>query len=221
MRPRRRFAPIQPAPWAPQPKPPASPEQIQASIDRRAQEQARAWGADIEEAIERLSAALEAKDATEVYRDRSDPWAARRYEEKSNLLRLLLDLKRRSVNSSETNEVHQMNIMSQFENRYYKAADLGGSARRATIAGCEVEDLGEGEHKPVLRFVDKPKGVVLNRTNAEILASLLGPETTAWVGREIELYPDKTMFNGRMVDCLRVRVPTPAAQHPSDESIPW
>ena len=113
-----------------------------------------------------------------------------------------------------------MDINSLFPSNYLKAADLQGQPRRVTIAGCAPEPLGQGETKPVLRFAGLPRGLVLNRTNAAVLAAAFGTETTAWVGQLVELYPDVTMFQGRATPCIRVRsamaaVPfTPAAPVP-------
>lgn len=104
-----------------------------------------------------------------------------------------------------------MDINSLFPSNYLKAADLQGQARRVTIASCAPEPLGQGETKPVLRFAGIPRGLVLNRTNAAVLAAALGTETTAWCGQPVELYPDVTMFQGRATPCIRVRVAAGAA----------
>jgi hypothetical protein len=130
-----------------------------------------------------------------------------------------------------------MNINDAFPSSYIKAADLQGRPVRVTVESCQLEDL-DGEQKPVLRFRGKQKGMVLNRVNAGTLSAALGDETAAWTGREIEIYPDQTMFQGRMVACLRLRVPQQqqqpamqpqqaaamAAQAPAGEpndEIPW
>lgn len=98
-----------------------------------------------------------------------------------------------------------MDINSLFPSNFLKAADLEGQARRVTIASCAPELLGQGETKPVLRFAGIPRGLVLNRTNAAVLAAAFGTETTAWAGQPVELYPDMTMFQGRATPCIRVR----------------
>lgn len=98
-----------------------------------------------------------------------------------------------------------MDINSLFPSNFLKAADLEGQARRVTIASCAPELLGQGETKPVLRFAGIPRGLVLNRTNAAVLAAAFGTETTQWAGQPVELYPDVTMFQGRATPCIRVR----------------
>ena len=105
-----------------------------------------------------------------------------------------------------------MDINSQFPSNFYKAGDLAGQARLVTMQGCMPEEIGNNEMKPVLRFVGEQKGLVLNKTNAQIIASFLGAETNAWIGQQIELYPTQVSFQGRVVDAIRVRQPVqPAA----------
>ena len=105
-----------------------------------------------------------------------------------------------------------MDINSQFPSNFYKAGDLAGRARLVTMQACMPEDIGNNEMKPVLRFVGEQKGLVLNKTNAQVIASFLGAETNAWIGQQIELYPTQVSFQGRVVDAIRVRQPVqPAA----------
>lgn len=216
MRTRRRFAPIKPAPppsWLPPPPPEKSPEEIAAYVRSVRLREAAEWGYDPEHpetlqgARERLLEAMK-PDSRDQYRDRADPLAHRRAETRNTVLQFL------------NQEAAAMKITDAFPSSYLKASDLNGRSVKVTVSGCELEDL-DGEHKPVLRFQGKQKGMVLNRTNAGVLAAALGEETSAWAGHEVELYPDRTMFQGRMVDCLRLRVPTPAAAHPVDNDIPW
>lgn len=96
-----------------------------------------------------------------------------------------------------------MNINEAFPSKYLKASDLKGAKVRVTISRVESEEVGDGK-KPVAYFNGKEKGLVLNKTNAMIIASEHGPETEGWAGAEIYLYPGKTQFNGQMVDCLKV-----------------
>jgi hypothetical protein len=71
---------------------------------------------------------------------------------------------------------------------------------------------GDGETKPVLYFVGKKKGLVLNKTNATKLSAAYGDETDEWAGKDVILYPDQATFQGRVVDCIRVRVPAKVAE---------
>lgn len=109
-----------------------------------------------------------------------------------------------------------MNINEQFPSKYLKASDLKGAKVRVTISRVEAEEVGDGK-KPVAYFVGKDKGLVLNKTNAMIIASQFGPETAGWEGGEIFVYPGKTQFNGQMVDCLKVE---PVLREPGADDEP-
>ena len=98
-----------------------------------------------------------------------------------------------------------------------KAEDLKGHTVKVTIAGTSVKDFDNGK-KIILSFEGKEKGLVVNKTNATIIASAYGGDTNGWHGKQLEIYPDKTMFGADLVDCIRVRIPTPAA---NSEDIPW
>ena len=105
-----------------------------------------------------------------------------------------------------------MDINNSFPSNYQKAADLKGQARQVVIADVAPEDMGSGETKPVARFNGLDRGLVLNKTNSMMVASHFGSETNTWIGKTIELYPDKVPFQGQIVDAIRVRVPVPPAQ---------
>jgi hypothetical protein len=94
---------------------------------------------------------------------------------------------------------------------FLKTEDLQGKACRLVIeAICNEEINGDHgkEKKLVARFAGKDKGLVLNRTNADSIAEIAGSEDTDdWAGVQIVLFPDKTKFGGKTVDCVRVRAP--------------
>ena len=112
-----------------------------------------------------------------------------------------------------------MKMSAAFPSKYLKASDLQGRAVKLVIKGVELEEVGDG-HKPVVYFEGKEKGVVLNKTNGSMIASLYGDDTDMWAGKEIEVFPDKTPFQGQIVDCLRVRGIAPVADE-LDDSIPF
>jgi hypothetical protein len=103
-----------------------------------------------------------------------------------------------------------MDINNLFPASFLKAADLQGQPRTATIESCTPEPIGEGENKPVLRFTGIPKGLVLNRTNATVIANVFGNETDNWRGRQITLFSMPVSYQGRMVDGIRVQAAPPA-----------
>jgi hypothetical protein len=100
-----------------------------------------------------------------------------------------------------------MKIGAAFPGQYLKAADLQGKRVAVIIDHVEMEDIG-GETKPVLHFKGKSRGVVLNKTNANAIWAINGSDDTDdWGGTNIVLYPSKTDFQGKRVDCIRVDPP--------------
>lgn len=97
-----------------------------------------------------------------------------------------------------------MKIGSAFPSSYLKAADLNGKAVKVTIESVSVEKIGD-DQKPILHFVGKDKGLVLNKTNANRIIEAVGSdETDDWEGWSITLYPCKVDYQGKRVDGIRV-----------------
>lgn len=118
-----------------------------------------------------------------------------------------------------------MNVNDAFPSKYIKADDLKDKAIKVCIDSYEIETVGQGEdaeEKPVLYFRDKKKGLVLNITNARMIADRFGGEMDNWTGKEIELYGDRVPFGGKIVDAIRVRhVIPPAAEHGTPDENPF
>lgn len=100
-------------------------------------------------------------------------------------------------------------ISEAFPSNYLKAADLQKRTVTVKIIDVRMEDI-DSNHKPVLYFDGKDRGLVLNKTNARMIAYQLGDDTDAWVGAEIDLYPTMTSFQGKPVEAIRVNVRPPA-----------
>lgn len=99
---------------------------------------------------------------------------------------------------------------------YLKAEDLKGRRVDVVISEAVTEKVGDAD-KIVLSFDGKEKKLVLNITNARMIAGLLNSMDTAdWIGSEITLRPDKTTYQGDLVDCLRVDAVLP--NQPEDSS---
>lgn len=85
-----------------------------------------------------------------------------------------------------------------------------------TIKSCKIEEVGQGddkEEKPVLKFRETEKGVVLNATNWDSISELHGEDSDDWIGKQITLYVDRNVkYAGKKVSGIRVRdhVPGPA-----------
>lgn len=116
-----------------------------------------------------------------------------------------------------------MKIDSAFPSKYLSAGDLGDSQPVVQIARVAVEEVGrDGDSKPILYFVGKSKGMVLNKTNAKKIGLLCGSvETDDWAGKSIRLYATETEFAGETVPCIRVKEagknqPAPAPKPDAD-----
>ncbi len=105
-----------------------------------------------------------------------------------------------------------MKFSEMYPSKFLKAADLNGNPVKVIIERVELQDVvGQGkeqDYKPVLFFQGRQKGHVLNKTNGRTIVDAYG-DTEAWPGKELELYPDRTSFQGKMVDCIRIRIPVP------------
>lgn len=114
-----------------------------------------------------------------------------------------------------------MRIDAAFPSTYLKAADLTGRNVQVTMNYVKMEDIG-GDHKPILYFVGKEKGLVLNKTNSNNIMFLYGAETDEWSGKPVVLYPTMVDFQGKSVEAIRVKGPAngngaargATAQHP-------
>jgi hypothetical protein len=107
-------------------------------------------------------------------------------------------------------EKNIMNINAAFSSQFLRAVDIGTATPTVTIKSVDIEELGQGKDKkslPVVRFEGKDAGLVLNKTNASIIAAALGEETDDWVGRKITLRVEDVPFKGDIVAAIRVSIP--------------
>jgi hypothetical protein len=98
---------------------------------------------------------------------------------------------------------------------YLNAADLTplGQRRRAIVHSAVVEEIGPGarrERKIVLSLTNTKgaawsKDVVVNRTNAVQLSAELGDDINDWVGKQIEIWAEDVMFQGKMVPGIKIK----------------
>jgi len=71
-----------------------------------------------------------------------------------------------------------------------------------TIKDVSLEEYNEKD-KFKLEFLETEKSFVLNKTNAEHLAQVLGDETDGWIGAKIRFQKTKVKFEGKLTDALR------------------
>ena len=107
-------------------------------------------------------------------------------------------------------------ISQGFPSKFIKAADLEGRDVRVSCEGIFDEDVGDstGETKMVLHFVGKAKGLVLNRTNANVLIDAFGDDRDAVMGKPVILYPSEPPYLGKIVPCIRIKIDTATAAVP-------
>ena len=118
-----------------------------------------------------------------------------------------------------------MNIFDVYgDSKWLKAADLKGRKVKVRIQDWSTTEFsqqnGTTRKQIVLSFHGAEKKLGLNKTNAQVIASLHGDDPDQWLGCEISLYPTKTQNqSGQIVDCIRIDAfvekpakPTPKAK---------
>jgi hypothetical protein len=113
-----------------------------------------------------------------------------------------------------------------FPSKYLSAADLGGKPISLTIKSIKAEMMQDGTAKPCVYFEDEPRGLILNKTNGNVLAEIFGYSTPDWYGKQIVLYPTTVDFQGKSVAAIRVRAPKSAPPQGSqyddlDDAVPF
>jgi hypothetical protein len=119
-------------------------------------------------------------------------------------------------------------VTDAFPSKFLKAADLHGKRVSVTIDSMAVETIGD-DTRPVIYFRGKDKGLVLNKTNANMIAEIAGTdEMDDWANLPISLYATKVDYAGKRVDAIRVDypagtkpVPPPVTEDGADDSIPF
>lgn len=113
-----------------------------------------------------------------------------------------------------------MKISNAFPSKYLSAGDLNGREIKLVIGRIEIEKIGrDNDEKPVIYFTKARKGLVLNKTNAKVIAGAYGDDTDQWEDREIILFSMMVQFGDEMVDSIRVKIPKAAvAPKPAPQS---
>jgi hypothetical protein len=100
-----------------------------------------------------------------------------------------------------------MNIFGTELFPYIQGEMLADNEATMTISDVKVEELvnNRGENsKPVVYFKERDKGLILNKTNARVIAALYGPETDDWIGERITLYAERGTWFGKSGYAVRV-----------------
>ena len=103
-----------------------------------------------------------------------------------------------------------MNINDMKESKFVTRHDVG-NGKNVIIKSVVVENVAppnaDPEEKWVCYFNNARKGLVLNQTNANLIAHIIGSEETSdWTGHSIQLYDDPSVsYAGKIVGGVRVR----------------
>ena len=99
-----------------------------------------------------------------------------------------------------------MNIDQAFPSKYLKAADFPTPTQQ-TIKMVAMEKVGDDGEKPVLYVNEKESGIVLNKTNANMVSYFYGPETGNWTGKPVVVRKEPVEYGGRIVEGIRMSAP--------------
>src|SRR5262245_6732762 len=99
---------------------------------------------------------------------------------------------------------------SGFPSRYLQVSDLE-LPLIVTVKAVTFETVGSGdsaERKPVMRFQENVKAMVMNLTKSEAVASIAGDDDMdRWPGTRIRLSRGTTRYQGKRVNCINVEAP--------------
>jgi hypothetical protein len=100
-----------------------------------------------------------------------------------------------------------------FHTEHLRVADLKGREVKLKIAGFEKRDFDDGA-KLVLLFHNTDRTFICNKTNANTIADMYGSRVDNWVDKPITLMPSQTDFQGKSVQCIRVKATAPEQAPP-------
>lgn len=96
------------------------------------------------------------------------------------------------------------------KSRFLKAEDLRHQEHKVTISNVVLEEMEDDKTgmpmtKLALMFQGIEKGVLLNKTNSDVLVDCYGGDTDGWINKSITLYPTMVNFGGKAVPAIRLR----------------
>ncbi len=103
-----------------------------------------------------------------------------------------------------------MKLSEMFPSNFLKAADVtdAGGEMDMTVFTVEMKefdnDEGGKEKKAVLIF-SNDKRMVLNKTNAGLIAQMFGDDTDKWINQNITLIVQDVPFGNKTVPAIRVK----------------
>lgn len=103
--------------------------------------------------------------------------------------------------------------------KYLSPADLHGEQVRYKIGKVDVVELrepkdGSTKRKFIVYFIGVEKALVLNKTNANKLASALGKDRGKWIGALVDLYAEMTSLGKEGIRLQPVKTAAAGASAP-------
>jgi len=108
-----------------------------------------------------------------------------------------------------------MHISALKESKFLKRADVGDGVL-VTIRNLTQENVAKeneaDDNKWAIHFTELDKPMILNSTNAQLIAHIVkSEETDDWTGKRITLSPREVEYQGEMVLSIRVSLQKPTA----------
>jgi len=75
--------------------------------------------------------------------------------------------------------------------------------KKLTVTGVSLREIRERQ-KICLKFQEINDILILNKTNATILADKWGADASLWVGKQLKLRKTKRQFAGKPIDAIEV-----------------
>lgn len=110
------------------------------------------------------------------------------------------------IQECETMNIFGTNLFPYLQGDMFKDAGTVNLTMK-NVRMVEVANGNNKEHKPVLYFHERDKGLILNKTNAKEIAKLYGAETDEWGGKKIGIYAERGRWFG--VDGYAIRITSP------------
>jgi len=104
-----------------------------------------------------------------------------------------------------------------FPSKWLRAVDLE-KPRLVTIKKIAEEEVGD-DLKPVAYFHGEEKGLGLNITNCRSIEEIVGSDDVdMWEGKTVVIFRTQTDYQGKRVDCIRIRAPKPGTKAPEPDA---
>ena len=107
-----------------------------------------------------------------------------------------------------------MKFAQMVQSKYLKAADFTEPVK-LTVKRFAVERMDNGDEITVLYFMEREKGLVLNKTNITTLENEFGEDSGEALGKQLVLFlVDTTKKDGTPCKGMRLRAPKQAVKKP-------